>query len=519
MSEQGASALAPGSRSRPLHQARARIPGVTPILLALLGVGTRLFHLTANGLRTDESWTAWYTAFSIQRMLQLHLSEGVGATPPLYFALVHPLLFLGRTEELLRLPSVVAGSVIVLATFWLAGFLFDRRVALLSAAMVALSPLLVEYSQVARAYALHAALGLLSVYAFSRLLLGSQRIWWWIIYVVTTLAAAYTFYLALLLVLAQNGAAALWWLRGRRAHRWFGHWLASQAVVGLGLLPLLSRLITITATSSEVAGQGWLGRPGPATVMRSVILFTTGDPSSGPAGVTLLRLASVVTVALIVILGLFSLRRNWHVSMTAREQDGLALLALLFAGPWSVALLASQVRPVYHEKYLLFLVPLALIALAWALLQIRRPAIAVVLTLVLLSLSGTALTHIYTEPTGEQWREATRYVMSHTAGEPVLIVPGYYSRPLIYYADGNFPDDMLALVRSPAVAQIGSEYLDLDPADPATWPAAVRAAERVWLVTGYASEPETARWFSPDFQVVQDEEWAGARVRLLERVQ
>ena len=74
--------------------------------------------------------------------------------------------------------------------------------ALSAAWLVALSPLLVWFSQEFRSYSLLVALAVLSSLALVRLLLRPQ-VGWWLLYVAATVAAFYTHYNALLMLPAQ----------------------------------------------------------------------------------------------------------------------------------------------------------------------------------------------------------------------------------------------------------------------------------------------------------------------------
>ena len=84
----------------------------------------------------------------------------------------------------------------------LAGLLFDRKTAILSAYLTAISPLLVFYSRVVRYYSLSSLLHLSSLYFFIKSL-EKGRLRDRLFYVLFTAAALYINYSALLFIAAQ----------------------------------------------------------------------------------------------------------------------------------------------------------------------------------------------------------------------------------------------------------------------------------------------------------------------------
>jgi hypothetical protein len=75
-------------------------------------------------------------------------------TPGLYYAIQHWLVPADPGRALARLPSWIAGCLTIPAAYWLGKAALDRRAGLWVAALVAVSPPLIHYSQEARAYAL-----------------------------------------------------------------------------------------------------------------------------------------------------------------------------------------------------------------------------------------------------------------------------------------------------------------------------------------------------------------------------
>lgn len=162
------------------------------------------------------------------------------STPPLFYYLSWAWeKGFGSGETGMRLLSALLGTLLVPATWAAARVTLPGRSALIASALVAVSPLLVWYSQEARAYALFALLATLGFLFFVRTLRGRPRasgprdlVFWSLL----SVAAVLTHYFAVFAV----GAQALWLLleradiRGRVALA-----ALAPAVVGAALLPLL----------------------------------------------------------------------------------------------------------------------------------------------------------------------------------------------------------------------------------------------------------------------------------------
>src|SRR5215210_7487143 len=148
-----------------------RRPRATLIALAALTGLAALLRFSTLDLQSywfDESVTVSLVRLDLGGMLErIPASE---STPPLYYLLAwlwsKPF---GSNEAGLRSLSALLGTATVPLAYAAARELCSRRVGLTVAALAAVSPVLVWYSQEARAYALVVALTTGSLWAFARL--------------------------------------------------------------------------------------------------------------------------------------------------------------------------------------------------------------------------------------------------------------------------------------------------------------------------------------------------------------
>ncbi|MBA3736245.1 MAG: glycosyltransferase family 39 protein [Actinobacteria bacterium] len=177
------------------------------------------------------------------------------STPPLYYVLAWIWSrMLGTGETGLRSLSAVLGTLTVPATYAAAQALVSRRSALFAAALVAVSPFLVWYSQEARAYALLVLLGALSLVPLRRAVrpgAGPPLAAWAI---VASLALT-THYFALFLVLAE----AIWLLRHSLEKRAAAIAVAAVAAVAGALAPLAAYQARYSQHTAWISNAGGVG--------------------------------------------------------------------------------------------------------------------------------------------------------------------------------------------------------------------------------------------------------------------
>ena len=217
-----------------LVRARSRTFWIVAGLTVLAGV-LRFATLGVQSYHHDEI----VTASRILRDGFWHAMDAVGfseSAPPLYYAVAWAWTQLTGTGEFgLRTVSAVAGVATVPVAYLLGAELSSRRAGIVAAALVAVNPMLLWYSQEARAYALFVLLTALSLLYFVRALDRGRRrdsLAWGI----ASALALGTHYFAAFPIAAE----ALWLLRrrGRETGGAFpGIWIV--AVAGLLLAPLL----------------------------------------------------------------------------------------------------------------------------------------------------------------------------------------------------------------------------------------------------------------------------------------
>ncbi len=236
------------ARSGRPAQAATRLPAWWPLAaLTLLAAALRLSTLDLQSFWYDEAFTPVHV---LHASLAATLRSVVHTenSPPLWYVLEWvDARVLGTGEVALRLPSALAGIATVPVAWAIGRELSGRRAAIVCAAIVAVSPLFVWYSQEARVYALFVLTAALAMLCFLRALRDPtpRRM---AAFALTAALALLTHYFAVFLLAPM----VLWLLCDRRTRRTALVAAGVLALVGLALLPLIS--------AQGGHGTQWIGR-------------------------------------------------------------------------------------------------------------------------------------------------------------------------------------------------------------------------------------------------------------------
>jgi mannosyltransferase len=416
---------------------RARRVDLPICALTALVLGLGFFRLGTKSIWLDEATSVdRATTQGIGAML-----TGRGDNMGLHSFLLHFWIrAFGEGETAIRSLSVLPAALCVPAVYLVARRLFDRRTGLVAAVLLASNAFLAQWAQVARAYSLLVLLVTLSCYFF----LGELEHPSWtnrVAYVVSSAAALDAHYFAAFVVLAQ----LLTLLALRRRAAFTKSWLGvAGAIVVLGLPE------TIHALNTGAGQISWIPSPSAGSLKQTMIDLGGG----GRIAPTVLLAGCAFAVARAV-----SRRDRW------REGFLVAWLAV----PIVISFAASFVQPMFLSRYLIVSVPAFVLLAARGLTKLPAPVLVAGIAAAVCA-SGFQLATWYSARPREDWRAATRYVLTSTRpGDAVLFYPSYSQEPFAYYErlDG------------------GARARILDPLAPKP-----NGGPRVWLVT---REEDTAR--------------------------
>ncbi len=335
--------------------------------LTVLAAALRFATLGAQAYHHDEI----VTASRVLRDGFWHAMEAVGfseSAPPLYYALAWFWTQLTGTGEVgLRSVSALAGVATVPVAYLLGAELRGRRAGIVAAALVAVNPMLLWYSQEARGYALLALLTALAALYFVRALSSGRRnLTLWGVFSALALA---THYFAIFPIALEAG----WLVWRRRREAMAGLWIV--LLCGLALAPLAIHQASL-GHAEWIGGRSLGHRLWEAGA--SFVVGETGDIIARPETV----LPAVVPL-LAVLAGLALLMARGDRGERRAGGRMLALVAVTFTVPLALAMVAPGKDYVIARNLLPALVPLlAAVAIGTTLRRARRVGALVAAVLV-----------------------------------------------------------------------------------------------------------------------------------------
>jgi mannosyltransferase len=439
----------------PLRGGRAADAGVfaAPALIAVtllmaLGAVLRFWGLGHQGFWYDEADTALLVHYSLGKMLGL-LPQSE-STPPLYYltAWVWVHLF-GDHEAGLRSLSAVAGVLVVPVSYGAAAKLISVRAGVIAAALTACSPLLIWYSQEARAYSLLVLVTAVSLLAFAHVRAAPSGRGMAVWAVVCGLALV-THYYALVAVVPQ----ALWLLAEHPRDRRVQLGVGFVAVCGLALLPLA---INQNGTRRDV----WIAHSAFGIRVRQIVpQFLIG--TNAPHRLVVKYLAMALAVAALALLAFRS---------TVAERRGALVAGGLAVGGFVLALLfvLAGFDDLITRNIIALWLPAAIV-IAGGLAVRRAPLLGGAVAVVLCATGVFATFGIATERNMQRpdWRYVARALGERVGGDgypgrAILVQHYTYLLPLSLYLPG-----LRVLHRPEPVRQIDVISV-VSPSQPLCW--------------------------------------------------
>ena len=480
---------------------KVRLPDRAALaVISLLAFGWRVGGLTHQSLWRDEVDSLHFAARTPPELLATFARPGENG--PLFFALLHPWLkLLGSSEFSLRLQASFGGMLAVMLTWALAVRLMrvtqplkhdaerpavSSALPLLAAALAAVNPYLVWYSQEGKMYGWLPALVLATLYAFLAALEQGGTMRWLLWLLLLGISVLHHIWAILLVPLCMLWLALL----GPRYHR---RWLPFLLTLLLPVLPYM-RLV------------GWW-----QWRLWQTPNFQTGHPFVEPMQM-LSGLATAYTMGLGVaptrwpLIGLILLLLAGTLLPALRRNERIAppLLWSWIVLPPLALYAISLSKPLYADRYVIWIVPGLTLLAAQSILVLSRTSRALgALALAAALLTGTAAgwRQMHT-PLKSDFRAAAAYIEAQRAPGDRLLFQIPYNRIVYeYYAGPQTMLDGPYTNNDNPVTQIEAELA-----------AAVGDAPAVWLIASeealWDSRGLTRAWLETHGEITDQQGWA-----------
>jgi 4-amino-4-deoxy-L-arabinose transferase-like glycosyltransferase len=391
----------------------------TLIVLTIIGFFLRFYNLGYNSLWLDEATTYSTSVKSIVEIWQVSPGE---FSPPLFFWVEHIMLMVGNNEFILRFIPALLG-VLTIPLFYVIGKEFlDRNTGIIAAAVCAISPFLIYYSQEARAYSMMLFFVALATIFFLKAMKSGSFTPWALFGVFSALAFWSHFYaivmIAALILFALIELAP----RIRTELNNLKMLILGVVIFAVMCFPLI--LVTLQLLIARTASAPTYGIQG------LEIIWETFSQISGFNDIVTFVLVALFVVGIIQA---FRIDKNKGIF--------LVLLTIL---TFVVSYILSFKMPLV-PRYLIFLSIVFSIGIAVSYRAVyslwNTKAVVYGFIVVLFLISSPVLAGYYSGYSKDDWRGFSEALQQKTVpGDVVVSVPGYNDQPLDYYyssAKGN----------------------------------------------------------------------------------
>ncbi|MDD3345082.1 MAG: glycosyltransferase family 39 protein [Candidatus Omnitrophica bacterium] len=160
---------------------------------------------------------------------------------PLRYIILHVFMFLGNSEFIVRLPSLIFGLAGILVVYLLGRLLFGFPTGILSSFLLVFSMWHMRYSISASDYTLYAFLSSLNVYFFYRSFIKPSSLPLRIAFVVVSVLGLYSFYPIASILLAEAVFLCIFTLGKKRNNKELISWAIAFAAITLLFSPVFDR--------------------------------------------------------------------------------------------------------------------------------------------------------------------------------------------------------------------------------------------------------------------------------------
>lgn len=435
------------------------------ILILLIGTLLRTYNLSSESISFDEI---------IPIRITKHPNSDY-ANPPFYYLFLNYWIELfGNSEFVIRLPSVIFGALSILLLYYLANLLFNKRIALLSALILAINPFHIFYSQEARMYSLFALFSLLSLFYFFKVLKEKKRINWFF-YITFNLLNLYTHYFAVFVLLVETLYFVLFYKN-------FKFKLKTFVLTDLAIFVLFSPqfLKIYNGFLSKTSEFNWGIKP--SEYFTSIFNSFLGW--------------NILFSMIIFLLFLFGLIKS------DKKTNLFGLIYVLF--PIIVGFFLSF-KMAIMPRYFIFILPIYIMFISKGLIKIKYKWAQILLISGILVISGFKLAGDYSNPNNPQWKESVDYIENKSQKEDVILFDEPFTKEFEYYYKGDLTK--IELWHSLDIIEKMTFYNNLIPK---------LKANRIWLVS--SDDFRTDKFYNyrleQDFKLIESKQFIGVEVYL-----
>ena len=420
-------------------------------LILIVGAVLYFFKIDSFPLETDEL----YSVYDAKELKIFYYR-------PFYFILLNIWMHLSTDEGWLRSLAVLFGLGSIFLTYQLGRRLSGETIGLISAILIALSPMLIGSAQQVRMYTLGNFLTLAGSLALTYVLekTTAKMIAFW---AVSRFLSLLTIPLSVT-ILVPDFILIVTGLR--KQHDKLFKVLASLLGIAILWIPFAILLVTTKSYYESTWGED-TSPPSIIQVVRNLKFFTFW-PGRVPSNQLLSNFHRVFTAVLALLLGIALFRKH-------RNSQLLWLAAWLFLPLLSLILISNFHSLELLPRYLVFTAPFLFILLTAGFIKVwqSQRTFGIVLTIGYFIAVGSGVINHYSDSSVADWRGANLEISRNEQPQDAIAVSIPHGRvcPFItHYYQGNIPIYGLSQLRGEVTEQELDDFVQsLPTSQPRTW--------------------------------------------------
>lgn len=456
-----------------IERLRDRVTAQPASLYVVIAIGTalRLFGLGAENYWIDEFRSLTYVAnrTPIQVAVEIPFFD---PHPPLYYVLLDLWTDLfGRSEPMVRLLSAIFGIAAIPMLYLVGKELYDERVGVVAAGILALSRFHIRFSQTARMYSLFVFATLLSMYWLLRLREDPSRRNT-VAYFVSTVILVYAHVFGTLVVAAQHCyVLASRYVRedGTFAvplRKWIGtHVVVVALAIPWGIGIATQAMTLLNAPGGKGSNLSWIPQPTVIRLVSAVGQYVAPSLQDGFGGFLVLVVVGLLAVGSASRIGLDRER-----TLLLGCWIGISVLGLF--------VVSYLLAPLFVARYTSAALPAVALLVSKEIRRMDSVEIRYIAGALLVVGLVVGLPSYYGQPQYTEWNKAATYVADHgDANDAVLIHFGHAAGTFGYYLHQHQPGMAIDGISGKEMRAI--ENTSTPPPDPKQ---AMQTHDDVWLV-------------------------------------
>jgi uncharacterized membrane protein len=387
------------------------------VFVILLSFGIFLHQ----SLRLDEAQSLWQTSRTPSKILNL-VAQDVHV--PFYHIVLHFWqLFVGNSVMAGRILSLIFFVLTIPAAYFLGKRAFNKRIGIIAATLLAVSPFMNWYGNEIRMYSLLTLLTILSQYFFITIYKTHDRDAW-IGYFIVNIFGIFTHYFFFFVLVVQ--AIFYFMFRPLFPARSLRKFIAIAIILGVLFTPWILYVRSLDTVSNA---SPLLVTPTSVNVFNAFSQFLFGFQNDH------LNTILVSLWPLTVLLGFLALRENKKVS----PEVIYMLLSILI--PVAAAFVISvTLVPLFVSRYLILTIPALYLVIGWVFSTYPEALRKVLTAILVFSMLAGLLVEAYspTAPVREDYKQATEYLEANVLPQDIIVLSAPFTvYPVEYYYKGQ----------------------------------------------------------------------------------